>query len=65
MTDRDREPTLADVQAQYPSWRCWRATSGLCHARPAAARPADDAPLLTGEDALDLRDEIRRAEAPW
>jgi hypothetical protein len=65
MTDRDREPTLADVQAQYPSWRCWRAISGLYHARPADAQPADDGPFLTGEDALDLRDEIRRAEAPW
>ena len=56
------EPTLADVQSQYPSWRCWRATSGLYYARPATAGSGDPA-TVKGEDPLDLRDQILRAEA--
>ncbi|HEY2579125.1 MAG TPA: hypothetical protein VGI74_22685 [Streptosporangiaceae bacterium] len=58
----DGEPSLADVQREYPSWRCSRAVSGLCYARRADAKPGDRA-SVKGEDPLDLRDQIRRAEA--
>jgi hypothetical protein len=61
-TGPDGEPTLADVQREYPGWRCWRAVSGLLYARRADAQPGDPA-HVKGEDALDLRDQIRRAEA--
>ena len=62
MTPHGDEPALADVQQQYPAWRCWRAVSGLYHARRTTTRPQDE-PLVTGEDPRDLRDQIRRAEA--
>jgi hypothetical protein len=52
------EPTLADVAAQYPQWRCARGISGLYHAANEATGQR-----VTGEDPLDLRDQIRAAEA--
>jgi hypothetical protein len=60
---QDGEPTLADVQAVYPARRCWQAASGLFHGRRADAQPddPDDETFVTGEDPLDLRDQIRRA----
>lgn len=47
------ELTLADVAREFPDWRPYRATSGLCfgHA-PGGGR-------VMGEDPLDLRDQIR------
>jgi hypothetical protein len=62
---QDGEPTLAHVQAVLPGWRCWRAPSGLDHARRTDATPGDpeDETFVTGEDPLDLRDQIRRAQA--
>jgi hypothetical protein len=70
MASHDGEPTLADLQAAYPAWRCWRdAASGLYHARRADAKPSDpeDETFATGEDPLDLRDQINRAQtlADW
>ena len=62
MTRQPEEPALVDVQRDYPGWRCWRAISGLYYARPATAEPGDTA-SVKGEDLLDLRDQIRRAEA--
>jgi hypothetical protein len=52
------EPTLADVAAQYPQWRCVRGISGLYHAGHEATGQQ-----VTGEDPLDLRDQIKAAEA--
>jgi hypothetical protein len=46
--------------AEFPHWRVWRGTSGLLHARQAAGDPAG---LVSGEDPVDLRDQIRRADA--
>jgi hypothetical protein len=62
MTSEPDEPALADVQREYPTWRCWRAVSGLYYARPTTAEPGDPA-TAKGEDPLDLRDQIRREEA--
>lgn len=58
---RDGEPTLGDVQREFPGWSCWKAVSGLYHARRASLPPGAGA-VLQGEDPLDLRDQIRRAE---
>jgi hypothetical protein len=52
------EPTLADVQAQYPHWACEQGVSGLYHAEHEATGQQ-----VTGEDPLDLRDQIKAAEA--
>jgi hypothetical protein len=51
------EPTLADVQREFPAYHCWHGASGLCYARPREARPGDPAPV-TGEDPPGLRGEI-------
>jgi hypothetical protein len=52
------EPTLAEVQARYPRWRCGQAISGMYFAdNPATGQQ------VTGEDPLDLRDQIKAAEA--
>lgn len=56
------EPTLADVQREHPKWECRRAVSGLYYARRADAQP-EDSTYVQGEDPLDLRDQIRRAES--
>jgi hypothetical protein len=58
----DDEPTLAQVQAEFPRWECWRAVSGLFYARPPSAKPGSGR-LVHGEDPLDLRHEIIRAQA--
>jgi hypothetical protein len=62
VTAPDREPTLADVQREFADWQCWRAVSGLYYARLVAAATGDPA-TVKGEDPLDLRDQIRRAES--
>jgi hypothetical protein len=58
----DGEPTVSDVQREFPGWRCWRGVSGLYYARHVDALPGAGAEVK-GEDAVDLRDQIRRAEA--
>lgn len=62
MTSEDGEPTLADVQRQFPGWEAWRGVSGLFYASRAGLpgrRRAD----VEGEDPLDLMDQITRASA--
>jgi hypothetical protein len=45
---------------EFPQWQAWRAVSGLLYARRLGSSP----PLVVrGEDAVDLRDQIIRAEA--
>ena len=51
------EPTLSDVQREFPRWECWRGPSGLYYARR-AGRPRRHSANVTGEDPLDLRDMI-------
>jgi hypothetical protein len=52
------EPTLAEVAAEYPHWVCGQEISGMYYAdRPATGQQ------VKGEDPLDLRDQIKAAEA--
>jgi hypothetical protein len=55
---RAGEPTLADVQHEFPHWRCSRGISGLHYAQHTTIGKQ-----VSGEDPLDLRDQIRAAEA--
>ncbi len=52
------EPTLADVQREYPGWQCARGISGMYHAEHTATGTQ-----VNGEDPLDLRDQLKAAEA--
>ena len=52
------EPTLAQVQAEFPHWRCTRGINGLYYARHTGTGQQ-----VAGEDSLDLRDQINAAEA--
>ena len=52
------EPTLADVQAQYPGWQCAQGVSGFYYAEHTATGTQ-----VNGEDPLDLRDQIKAAES--
>jgi hypothetical protein len=46
--------------AEFPHWHVWCGICGLVYAR----RPRTSPPLVVrGEDAVDLRDQIRRAES--
>jgi hypothetical protein len=51
------EPTLADVQAEFPGWRCAQGTNYLYYTTHTATGIR-----VQGEDPLDLRDQIRGAE---
>ncbi len=45
--------------AEFPHWHVWRGVGGLVYAR----RPRTSPPVVVrAEDAVDLRDQIRRAE---
>jgi hypothetical protein len=52
------EPTLAQVQAEFPHWECTRGINRLYYAKHSATGQQ-----VTGEDPLDLRDQIKAAEA--
>jgi hypothetical protein len=54
---RSGEPTLADVQDEFPHWHCTRGNNGLYYAEHKATSQR-----VRGEDPLDLRDQIRAAE---
>lgn len=58
----DGEPTLADVQREFPGWECWRGVSGLYYARM-PGRPRRHKADAVGEDPRDLRDMIKRAQS--
>jgi hypothetical protein len=45
--------------AELPDWHVWRAISGLVYAR---RRDTSPPVVVRGEDAVDLRDAIRREE---
>ena len=56
---REAEPTLADVAAEFPHWHTWAGISGLVYARRLMTSPPA---VVPGEDATDLRDQIRAWE---
>jgi hypothetical protein len=45
---------------EFPRWHVWRGICGLVYARAPRTSPPV---VVRGEDAVDLRDQIRRAEA--
>ena len=51
-------PVLAEVQADHPGWDCSRGVSGMYHAYNQATGQ-----WVMAEDTLDLRDQIKAAEA--
>jgi len=53
-----REPTLAEVQVQFPHWDCSRGINTLYYAQHDTTGQR-----VCGEDPLDLRDQIKAAEA--
>ncbi len=52
------EPALAEVAAQFPHWQCARGINGLYYAQHQATGQQ-----VSGEDPLDLRDQIKAAQA--
>jgi hypothetical protein len=58
-TPEPRQPTAADIEKAYPHWRLWVGIDQQCH----ALRTEGAALTANGEDWLDLRDQIERAEA--
>lgn len=58
----DGEPTLADVQREFPAYECWHGASGLYYARR-PGRPRRHKADATGEDPRDLRDQIIRDQS--
>jgi hypothetical protein len=58
-TPNEDVPDWWPYAAEFPQWHVWRGVCGLVYAR----RPRTSPPLVVrGEDALDLRDQIRRAD---
>lgn len=62
MTSPTPEPTLVSIQHEFPGWVWWRGVSGLVYARR-SERPRNSGYDVKGEDPMDLRDEIIRADA--
>ncbi len=58
-TSYDEIPEWWPYAAEFPHWHVWRGICGLVY----ASRPRTSPPVVVrGEDAVDLRDQIRRAE---
>ena len=57
--DADAEPTLADVEREFPQWKLWVGVDRLYH----GLRTTGAALTACGEDWYDLLCEIRRAES--
>ena len=58
--DSTAGPALDDVAREHPRWRCWKGIAGLLYATLRGSSPPV---VVRGEDPMDLRDEIRPAEA--
>jgi hypothetical protein len=56
---RTEEPTAAGIERDYPHWRTWAGSDGLCH----GLRTQGAALAADGKDWGDVADQIRRAEA--
>ncbi len=56
---REDVPDWWPYATEFPQWHVWRGVGGLVYAR----RPRTSPPVVVrGEDAVDLRDQIRRVE---
>ena len=52
-----RNPTKAELEAEFEGWECWEGMDKLWHARVKGATP----PIMVwGENTVDLRDQIKR-----
>lgn len=61
MADEPRPPPWwQPYAAEFPGWKVWRAANGLLYARKVDATPPV---VVRGEDPVDLRDEIIRAQS--
>jgi hypothetical protein len=58
MKSSQGEPTLAEVQAEFPHWVCTREINRLYYGHHDTTGQQ-----VIGEDPLDLRDQIKAAEA--
>jgi hypothetical protein len=59
-TPHEEVPDWWPYAAEFPDWHVWRGLGGLVYAR----RPRTSPPVVVrAEDAVDLRDQIKRAES--
>jgi hypothetical protein len=59
-TPYEEVPDWWPYAAEFPDWHVWRGVGGLLYAR----RPRTSPPVVVrAEDAVDLRDQIKRAES--
>ncbi|HUZ25558.1 MAG TPA: hypothetical protein VMV07_17510 [Streptosporangiaceae bacterium] len=52
----DQSPDWWPHAAEFPRWEVWRGVDRLCYARLSGASPPI---MVRGEDAVDLRDQVR------
>jgi len=53
------DEALAQVEREFPCWTTWYGADQLCHALPRTG----PALQVRGEDPVDLRDQLLRAQA--
>jgi len=56
---REDIPDWWPYAAEFPCWHVWRGVSGLVYARRPRTSPSV---VVRGEDAADLRGQMKRAE---
>jgi hypothetical protein len=56
MDNDSADPALDDVEREWPRWHVWKGISGLVYAKRGMTSPPA---VVRGEDAMDLRDQIR------
>jgi len=57
----DKVPDWWPYAPEFPDWHVWRGVAGLLYARQHSSSPPK---VVCGYSDVDLRDQIRRAEAP-
>lgn len=55
----DELPAWWPYADEFPAWQVWRGVDDLCYARLLGSSPPI---VVRGEDAVDLRDQVRRIE---
>jgi hypothetical protein len=55
----DGTPDWWPYAPEFPHWQVWRGVAGLVYARRVKSSPPT---VVRGEDAVDLRDQIRQVE---